>query len=192
MSAKARELREKNVVAKLVKDLNKRMESFESAVDELKILKESITSLHDEVTNQEQENKNRLAQLKAELKDNRTRVLSEEAKNAGKILMSVEDVTELKNEVQKWKAECDKIRQAGEEEVKTKVAEAVEHQIQVMNLQHECKTAELTASKSSLMKEIQNLKEAMDRMGNELTSQKELTANIAQSHRPVSRDSGRE
>lgn len=185
MSSKTRALREKNVVAKLVKDLNKRMETFESAVDELRILKESINDMHDEVAAQESENKHRLIQLKAELKDNRTKVLHDAAAEAGKILMSVEDVNELKSEVQKWKDECERIRLSNAEEVKEKVASAVQHQIEVMTLQHECKTAELTAAKTSLNQEINNLKEAMKRMGDELESQKKLTADIAQANRPL-------
>jgi len=185
MSARTRALREKNVVAKLVKDLNKKMDSFETAVDELKILKESINEMHDEVTAQEAENTCRLAQLKAELKDNRTRVLSEAAETAGKTLMSKEDLVEMKGEVQKWKEECERVRLACMEEVKEKVNQAVQHQIEVLTLQHECKTAELTAANTSYEKEIRNLKEAMDRMGNELESQKKLTANIANSNRPI-------
>jgi chromosome segregation ATPase len=187
MSARARALREKNVVAKLVKDLNKKMDSFETAVDELKILKDSINEMHDEVTEQEAQNSARLAQLKAELKDNRTRVLTEAAEAAGKTLMSKEDLAELKDEVQKWKDECEHVREAAQEEIKEKVNLAVQHQIEVLTLQHECKTAELTAANTSYEKEIQNLKEAMDRMGQELNSQKELTANIANSNRPVAR-----
>jgi predicted hydrocarbon binding protein len=185
MSARARALREKNVVAKLVKDLNKKMDSFETAVEELKILKESINEMHDEVTEQETQNAARLAQLKAELKDNRTRVLTEAANEAGKTLMSREDLAELKSEVQKWKDECERVREAAQEEVKTKVNDAVEHQIEVLTLQHECKTAELKSANTSYEKEIKNLKEAMDRMGAELESQKQLTANIANSNRPV-------
>lgn len=141
--------------------------------------------MHDEVSAQESENKHRLIQLKAELKDNRTRVLHDAAAEAGKILMSVEDVNELKSEVQKWKDEYERIRLSNAEEVKEKVASAVQHQIEVMTLQHECKTAELIATKTSLNQEINNLKDAMKRMGDELESQKKLTADIAQANRPL-------
>jgi len=187
MSARARALREKNVVAKLVKDLNKKMDSFETAVEELKILKDSINEMHDEVTAQEQENSARLAQLKNELKENKTKILTQAAEDAGKTLMSKEDLGELKSEVQKWKDECVRVREAGQEEVKQKVADAVEHQIRVLTLQHECKTADLSAANKNYEKEIANLKEAMDRMGAELESQKKLTAEIAQSNRPIAR-----
>ena len=81
MSARAKALREKNVVTKLVKDLNKRMGDFETAVDELKILKESITEMHDEVTAMEAENANSIARLRAELKDNKTKVLNDAAES---------------------------------------------------------------------------------------------------------------
>ena len=192
MSARTRALREKNVVAKLVKDLNKKMDSFETAVDELKILKDSINEMHDEVTEQEAQNTARLAQLKAELKDNRTRVLSEAAETAGKTLMSKEDLVEMKGEVQKWKEECERVRLACMEEVKEKVNQAVEHQIEVLTLQHECKTAELKSANTSYEKEIKNLKEAMDRMGAELESQKQLTANIANSNRPIAESKNRD
>ncbi len=161
------------------------MESFESAVDELKIIKESITDMHEEVANQEAQNGARLAQLKAELKDNRTKALNEAAAEAGKIFMSKEDLAELQAEAQKWKGECAKLKESADQEIKEKVDAAVKHQIDVLTLRHDCKTAELTAANTNFGKEISNLKEAMNRMSVELESQKKLTADIAQSGRPI-------
>lgn len=87
-SNRARKLREQNVVVKLVKDLNKRMGDFETAVDELKILKNSITDMADEVTRQEEENTSKIIALRSELKNNRVKVLNESAESMGKVLIS--------------------------------------------------------------------------------------------------------
>jgi predicted nucleic acid-binding Zn-ribbon protein len=185
MSARQRALKEKSVVAKLVKDLNKRMNDFEVAVDELKILKESLNDMHDEITAQEAENANTLARLKSELKENRTRVLNEAASSCGKVIMSADELEELRREVEKWKNECSNVRAAVQEEVEEKVEEATAHQLKILSLQHECKTAELSAANTNYEKEIENLKEAIARMTGELDSQKKLTADVARVGRPV-------
>lgn len=185
MSARARALKEKSVVSKLVQDLGKKMESFEAAVEDLKILKESLNDMHEEIASQEEKNKAMLGKLAAELKENKIKILNEAANDAGKVLMSKEDLEELESEAKKWKEECSRVREKAKEEVKQKVEAAVKHQIDVLTLKHECKTAELAAANNNYEKEITNLKEAMNRMGAELESQKKLTAEIAQSNRPL-------
>lgn len=100
-SIRAKKLREQNVVVKLVKDLNKRMGDFENSVDELKILKDSITEMHYQIVTQEEENKNQLIRLRTELKNNRIRILNESAEEIGKVLISAEELAELREEVKR-------------------------------------------------------------------------------------------
>jgi hypothetical protein len=92
MSARARSIREKNIVTKLVKDLNKRMGDFETAVDELKILKESITEMHDEVTAMEEDNTRSIGRLRSELKDNKTKILNDAAESLNKVIISLDEL----------------------------------------------------------------------------------------------------
>jgi hypothetical protein len=184
-TARARALREKNAVAKLVKDLNKKMDSFEDAVEELKILKDSITEMNDQIAEQEQTNVETMKRLKADLKDNRTRTLNEAVEEMGKVIVSTDELEEYKAEAERWKAECGRVKLAVADEVKEKVEEQVDRQLKILELQNECKTAELNASNESFKKEVQNLKEAIGRMSEELNSQKKLTADVARVGRPV-------
>jgi septal ring factor EnvC (AmiA/AmiB activator) len=116
MSARAKALRDKNIVTKLVKDLNKRMGDFEESVDELKILKESITEMHDEVTAAETENHNSLERLRNELKDNKTKVMNDAAESIGKVIISRDELEELRSDVEKLKNNH-KISKAGVDEI---------------------------------------------------------------------------
>lgn len=184
MSSKARALREKNVVTKLVKDLNKRMEGFEAAVDELKILKESITDMHDEVTAQQQANGAQLAQLKTDLKDNKIRILNEAAASVGKVIMSRDEVDNLTSDVAKLKADNRAVRDSVDADVETKVAGLIEHRLTLQSLEQKAQVASLEANCENYRKEIENLGKTFDRMSEELKSQKELTSSLALANRP--------
>ena len=187
MSARARALREKNVVTKLVKDLNKRMADFEAAVDELKILKDSITEMHDEVTAQEAENTNSLSRLKAELKDNKTKVLNDAANEIGKVIISKDELEELRNEVGKLKETHKANKSSVDTVVGEKVESLIEHRLKLQELEHKAETASLESQVENYKKEIENLNKSFDRMATELDSQKTLTANLAMANRPISK-----
>lgn len=188
MSAtRARAIREKNAVVKAVGDLTKKMEGFEAAVEELKIMKEGLIDMNDQIVSQEIENNARLAKLREELKENKNKVLNEAADEAGKILMSKEELEELKDEAQKWRTKHEEAKKKMQAELKKKVEAEVQRQVNVLTLRHECKTAELSAANANYEKEIAHLKEAMDRMSNELESQKKLTGTIAGGGRRIVR-----
>jgi HAMP domain-containing protein len=184
MSAKVRALKEKNIVTKLVKDLNKRMADFEASVDELKILKESINEMHDEITAQEAENANSLGRLRSELKDNKTKILYDAAAEVGKVIISKEELDELRKDVEKMKV----VQRTSKSEVDTvvsqKVEDMIQHRLKLQELEHKAETAALAAQVENYKKEIENLNKSFDRMAGELDSQKKLTANLAMANRP--------
>ena len=97
------------------------MEGFEEAVAEIKILKESLCDMHDEIISQEEKNKGQLIKLANDLKENKLKMLNEAAKEAGKVLITEEQLRELESEVKKWKEECVRIREKIKEEIKEKV-----------------------------------------------------------------------
>jgi len=185
MSARARSLREKNVVTKLVKDLNKRMGDFEAAVDELKILKESITEMHDEVTAMEAENAIRMNRLRTELKENKTKILNEAADSVGKVIISKDELDELRSEVAKLKTNHKEARAGVDNVVEEKVESLIEHRLKLQELEHKAETAALQSSVNNYQKEIENLNKTFERMSSDLDSQKKLTANLAMAGRPL-------
>ena len=185
MSARARSLREKNVVVKLVKDLNKRMGDFENAVDELKILKDSITEMHDEVTAMEAENARSLGRLKSELKDNKTKILNDAAESVGKVIISYDELEELRGEVVKLKESHKVTKSSVDAVVEEKVEGLIQHRLKLQELEHKAETAALESAVTNYQKEIANLNSSFVRMTAELESQKKLTADLAMANRPV-------
>jgi predicted nuclease of predicted toxin-antitoxin system len=186
MSARARSLREKNVVIKLVKDLNKRMGDFESAVDELKILKESITEMHDEVTIMEDSNIASIGKLRADLKDNKTKILNDAAESVGKVIISSDELNELRDEVNKLKSNHKTSKLDLDNVITEKVEGLIQHRLALQELEHKATTASLQSSVENYKKEIENMNKSFDRMSGELDSQKKLTSSLALSGRQVS------
>lgn len=177
--SRVKKAKETNQMAKLVKDLNKRMESFEDAVMELKTLKDSISDLNDQIVEQENVNSETLRRLKEDLKENKTRILTEAVTAMGKVILSNEDLQEYKTEIQKWKDECTRVKASVQKEIKESIDEQMARQLKILELQYENKSSKLSASCESYKTEIVNLKETINRMSEELDSQKKLTADIA-------------
>lgn len=184
-SARARTLREKNQVAKLVKDLNKRMETFEDAVEELKILKESVCEMNDQLAEQEATNVEAMRKLKEDLRDNKLRALNEAVEAMGKVLISKDELEEYKNEADRWKDECSKVKEEARKELDSRVEEQLQRSLKIIELQNENKLASLKANNESYQSEINNLKDTIKRMSSELDSQKKLTADVAGARRPA-------
>jgi DNA repair exonuclease SbcCD ATPase subunit len=178
-TARARKLKEQNQVLKLVKDLNKRMESFEDTVQELKILKDSISDMNDQISEQETSNVETLRKLREDLKENKLKALHENVLSLGKVIVSKEDLEDYKGEVQKWKEESARIKASVQTEINEKVSEQLEKQMKILELQNENKTSKLTSACEAYKSEVANLKETIARMSAELESQKRLTADVA-------------
>jgi len=186
MSSKRKALKEKNVVIKLVKELDKRMTDFENTVEDLKILKDTITEMHEEVVNQEITNASILSRLKTDLKENKTRVLKDEVESSGKVIISVDDLDELKDEVEKFKNMYKEIKNSVSGVVEEKVEELLQHRLQLQALEHKGETGKLYSQVENYKKEILNLNKTFERMAAELESQKKLTSNLALGARPPS------
>lgn len=184
MSSRARTLREKNQVVKLVKDLIKRMDSFEDSVGELKILSETITDMNDQLASQEADNVEKMRQLKDALRDNKLKALNETVEGMGRVIISQDELEEFKNEAARWKEECTRVKEECRSDVKTQVDEQLERNLKILELQHENKLASFKATNEALNAEVNNLKETIKRMSQELESQKKLTADVAGANRP--------
>lgn len=179
MSSRAKTLREKNQVVKLVKDLNKRMESFEEAVEELKIMKDTICDMNDQLAEQELSNVEQLRQLREDLRDNKLKALNEAVEDMGKIIIAKDDLTEIKNEATRWKNECTRLKNEFNAQLGERVKEQLDRSMKILELENENKTAHIRAVNDAHLTEIANLKETIERMSKELDSQKQLTADIA-------------
>lgn len=177
-------LREKNVIVKLVKDLNKKMGDFEASVEELKILKESITEMYDDIKSQEDENNRSLERLKADLKDNKTKILNDAAESVGKVIISKDYLEELRREVEKLSTDHKKHKASLEEVVNEKVEDLIQHRLKLQELEHKTEITSLEAAVENYKKEIENLNKSFERMTKELESQKKLSANLALANRP--------
>ena len=155
------------------------MGDFESAVDELKILKESITEMHYEVTAMEAENASSIARLRSELKDNKTKILNEAAESIGKVIISRDELEELRGEVEKLKTNHKTTKLEVNDVVEEKVEGLIQHRLKLQELEHKAESAALQSSVENYKKEIENMNKSFDRMSGELESQKNLTANLA-------------
>ena len=100
-SNRGRALKEKNVVATAVKSLNRKMEDFMTAVEDLKILSETATELHDNIVQHATINSQKMKKLDEDLVEHRKRALNEAAMSDGKVVISQEEYDEL---VTKYKA----------------------------------------------------------------------------------------
>ena len=184
--SKANRMRAKSEIVKLVTNLDKRMTSFEEAVEDIKIFKDSLVDLEEEVANKAAENNARLAKLRQDLEDNKIRTLNDAASDLGKVIIAQDELDELEDQVDKMKSQHKEALAQARAEVDEQVKAQVEQRIKVLQLEHDCKTAELAAENKNYQREIGNMEKAFKRMQDELNSQKELTANIAQANRPTS------
>ena len=183
-SLKARKLKDQSVVTALLKEITRRMEDFESSVSELKILKESAVELNDQILEQESQNVGILQRLRSELKENKLKALNDAAQELNKVLISTEELDELKGLVAKMRADTSSSKSLMNESITTAVAEQVQHQLRVQELQHNCEKAQLSAANTNYIKQVENLNDTIHRMSLELESQKKLTADVCRVNQP--------
>jgi hypothetical protein len=183
-SLKARKLKDQSVVTALLKEITRRMEDFESSVSELKILKESAVELNDQILEQESQNVGILQRLRSELKENKLKALNDAAQELNKVLISTEELDELKGLVAKMRADTSSSKSTMNESIEKAVAEQVQHQLRVQELQHNCEKAQLSAANTNYIKQVENLNDTIQRMSLELESQKKLTADVCRVNQP--------
>ena len=183
-SLKARKLKDQSVVTALLKEITRRMEDFENSVSELKILKESAVELNDQILEQESQNVGILQRLRSELKENKLKALNDAAQELNKVLISSEELDELKGLVLKMRADTSSCKSSMNESIDKAVAEQVQHQLRVQELQHNCEKAQLSAANTNYIKQVENLNDTIQRMSLELESQKKLTADVCRVNQP--------
>lgn len=175
----------KSELNQIVKSINNRMEDFESAVQELKDLKDSLSEVDDEIVARAAENSAKMEKLNRDFNDNKIRTVNQAVRELGKVIISEEELSELRNQLEKVKSEAqDKINSEVSAH-KTALDEKLEQALEVQKLQHERETAQLQAAAHAHKQEVANLKETLTRMSEELASQKKLTADICSANKPV-------
>jgi len=172
---------------KLLKEINRRMGDFEDSVQKLNDLKECAVELDETIAQQAGVNKSRMESLNNDFHDNKIRAINNAASELGKVVITQEELQELRTELEK-------VKELGKQEVAARIAdekkryeEKLSQSLNVQNLKHEAESARLHADVNSQQKEVANLNAALDRMVEELKSQKELTASVVapRQHAPV-------
>ena len=190
-SLKARKLKDQSVVTSLLKEITRRMEDFENSVSELKILKESAVELNDQILEQESQNVGILQRLRSELKENKLKALNDAAQELNKVLISTEELDELKGLVLKMRTDTSSYKSLMNESIDKAVAEQVQHQLRVQELQHNCEKAQLSAANTNYIKQVENLNDTIQRMSLELESQKKLTADVCRVNQPQAQNAAK-
>ena len=190
-SLKARKLKDQSVVTSLLKEITRRMEDFENSVSELKILKESAVELNDQILEQESQNVGILQRLRSELKENKLKALNDAATELNKVLISTEELDELKGLVLKMRTDTSSYKSSMNESIDKAVAEQVQHQLRVQELQHNCEKAQLSAANTNYIKQVENLNDTIQRMSLELESQKKLTADVCRVNQPQAQNAAK-
>jgi len=185
MSRNSKRKVEQNEVIKLSKDIVNKMNDFELAVNELKMLSDSLAEIDRVVAEKEETNKHALKRLEDSFQDNKIKAVNAAARELGKLLVNSEELDELNWQVTKLTNEKNNIRAELEAHYKQLNAEKFEQEKKVLELNHQCNIAELSAKTETQSREIANLKDTIARMSKELESQKKLTSEVALAGRPA-------
>jgi hypothetical protein len=175
---------EKNEVIRVVKEISKKMDEFSDSVVKLQELKESIQELDEELAEKEKVNKIRLDYLHKEFQDNKLKAIQNAVYELGKVIISKEELDEMKKDLEKLRNTEQSQINSLKLEAEQSYNEKLNHALNVSKLQHDCETAQLKAEVEMHKKEVDNLRETVQRMLSELESQKKLTAEIANTNRP--------
>ena len=163
---------------RVVKMISYKMDDFEKAVLELKELKNGAIELDDAIEEQAAKNKDALEKMERDLLDNKIRTINKAAFDMGKIIMSREELDELNNSLTVLKESGRVELEQRTKDLSDKYEEKLAQALNVRTLMHQAETALLTAGASAHAKEIDNLNASLDRMSEELKSQKLLTASV--------------
>jgi chromosome segregation ATPase len=181
---------EKNEVIKVSKEILKRMEDFQDSVQKLSDLQGGIEELDEKLADQERINKYKLDGLNSEFKENKIKAVNNAAAELDKVLVTKEELAELKNDLAKLKAEGAVASANQSKKLEDSYKEKLGQELNIQKLKHECEIASLKAEVETHKKECENIKANLARMSEELNSQKELTANIANMNRPIASSGG--
>ena len=177
MTSRARKA-EKTEFNKLLKEINKRMSDFEDSVEQFKVLKESAEQLEETIAQQAAINSSKLSQLERDFNDNKLKAVTRAAQELGKLLINREEHEELERNYQKLKENTAQEIEKSRKEFQEKFDQKLESEIKLKELRFEAESAKLRADIESRESEVANLKDSLNRMADELKSQKELTASV--------------
>jgi hypothetical protein len=181
---------EKTELIKLTKAIENRMADFESAVQDLKDLKDSLSEVDDEIVARASINAKKIEDLNKAYEDNKIKAVNQAVKEIGKVIITQEELTDLRANLEKVKTESAEIIKRDIAIHKSALDDKLSQALDVQNLKHECETAQLKAEAEAHQKEVLNLKETLDRMSSELASQKKLTSDVVGANRPLLQQSG--
>ncbi len=174
----------KTELNQLVKSIENRMSDFETAVQDLKDLKETLSEVDDEIIARAAINAQKIEEMNRGYADNKIKMVNTAVKELGKVIITREELDELRSQVEKVKTESMETIATEVASHKKSLDEKTEQALKVQTLQHECETAQLNAEAEAHKKEVLNLKDNLERMVMELKSQKKLTADLAGANRP--------
>lgn len=170
---------EKNELIKISKEISRRMGDFEDSVQKLQDLKDSLDEMDDALAQQATINNSRLQEMNQKFEENKIKAVTQAAQELNKVLINKEELEEIQ-------ASLKKVRETGQEELEKFKAEQLAiyetrlaNELKVQKLEHECETASIKADVETYKKEVENLNQTLERMAEELKSQKQLTADVA-------------
>lgn len=174
----ARRRAEKNELVKAVTEVTRRMIDFSDSVQKLVDIKDGLEDVDDALAQQTAINRAKMERLGKDLEDNKIRAVQAAARELNKTLITDEELAELKGDLVRLR---DVGRAEAEREIATAKAEMaaqLKQALEIQKLQHAAESAKLRAEVDSHIQQTVQLNNALDRMAEELKSQKLLTASI--------------
>lgn len=175
---------EKNDLIKAVKDISRKMDDFNDSVSNLLSLKDTLLDLDDELAERQKNSKDELEEVERSFQTNKLKAVSQAARELSMELVSREELNTMKEASNKSKQlekeTIDRMRQ----EMETSFNDKLSVQLKLNELQFQRDSSKLEAQVEAQKSEIENLKNTLQRMSQELDSQKKLTAEVAGISRP--------
>lgn len=182
MPKKASATSNKSELNLLLKSIDRRMQDFEEAVQELKDMKENISSMETDIEQKRKINEEAMKELERELDTNVLKAIQSHAYKLGKVILSEEELSELKAENSNLKIKYNNYVKESETAMAKKIAEKVENAKKIFQLENDRENAHLVSDIESYKKNVVSMESLINRMTQELESQKKLTAEIAKSN----------
>ena len=172
----------KSELTLLLKSIDRRMQDFEEAVQDLKEMKGAIGNMEIDIESKKKSNEDAVRELERDFETNLLRTIQTKAQELNKIIMSTEEWDDIKNENISLRAKYNNYVKDVENSVNKRIAEQVNNAKHILQLEHERENAKLVSEIESYKKSIASMESLMNRMSQELESQKNLTAEIAKSN----------
>lgn len=172
----------KSELTLLLKSIDRRMQDFEEAVQNLKEMKSDIGNMEIDIESKRKSNEEAIRELERDFESNLLRTIQTKAQELGKIILSTEEFDDIKNENITLRSKHNNYVKDIENSVSKRISEQVNNAKHILQLEHERENAKLVSEIESYKKSIASMENLMNRMSQELESQKNLTAEIAKSN----------